>query len=85
MASKDSNDNTPKKAAPDIEAEVDWGPIGMTVVEAAKSLRITPRALRTALRKGELPGKWIANKWRLDPDALRRAMDTRDDAAKDES
>ena len=44
----------------------------LTVEEAAELLRLSKRSLYKLVRQGEIPGKKILNKWRLDRDALKR-------------
>ena len=71
------------KAAGDTgSGAVEWPLLGMTVEETARALRVSPRYVREALRDGELPGAWIANKWRVSPQAILRMMDTYEDAPK---
>ena len=58
----------------------EWPFVGMTVSEAAASLRVSPRTIQHMLRAGKLPGRIIGNKWRVDVDALKRALDSVEDA-----
>ena len=50
--------------------------IGLSVDEAAQCLRISRRSLLAALSRGEVPGRLVANKWRLSLDALDRFLGT---------
>ena len=58
----------------------EWPYIGMTVREAGEALRVSPRTIQHMLRAGKLPGRIIGNKWRVDVDALKRALDSVEDA-----
>ena len=50
--------------------------VGLSVDEAAQCLRISRRSLLAALSRGEVPGRLIANKWRLSLDALDQFLAT---------
>lgn len=60
----------------------DWPLIGMTIEECAASLRINPRTLREMIRdRPDFPARRMGGKqWRIDPDAVKRWLDGRDDA-----
>lgn len=53
------------KPIPQDSMPVDWPPLGMTVAEAAKALRVSHRTIQDMLAAGELPGRMVGNKWRL--------------------
>jgi excisionase family DNA binding protein len=44
----------------------------LTLEEAAELLEISPRALREATARGEVPGRKVANRWRFSRFALHR-------------
>jgi len=44
----------------------------LTLEEAAELLGISPRALREAAARGEVPGRKVANRWRFSRFALHR-------------
>ena len=54
--------------------EPEWPVVGMTVQEAAQSLRVSPRTIQDMLSQGRLPGRLVGNKWRLSPKALDRFL-----------
>lgn len=47
--------------------KIDWPPIGMTLEEAAASLRVNPRTLHELIRRGEFPARKVGVGWRIDP------------------
>lgn len=49
----------------------DWGTIGMTVEEAADTLRVERRSVLDAIAERGLPAVRIGRGWRIDPDALK--------------
>ena len=49
----------------------DWGTIGMTVEEAADTLRVERRSVLDAIANRGLPAVRIGRGWRIDPDALK--------------
>lgn len=49
----------------------DWGTIGMTVEEAADTLRVERRSVLDAIADRGLPAVRIGRGWRIDPDALK--------------
>ncbi len=53
----------------------DWPFVGMTVDEAAASLRVSRRTVQDMLAQGRLPGRMVGNKWRISPQALERYLD----------
>ncbi len=48
-----------------------WPTIGMTVREAAASLRVDARTVRQAIRAGGLPARLVGRGWRIEEGALR--------------
>lgn len=44
--------------------------IGMTIEEAARSLRVSARTIQDMVARGELPARMVGNKWRISPKAL---------------
>lgn len=48
-----------------------WPRIGMTIEEAAESLRVAPNTVRMLIKDGELPARKVGKGWRIDPDAVR--------------
>ena len=69
---------TPGVVIPDAP-EPEWPVIGMTIAEAARSLRVSARTVQDMLAKGRLPGRMVGNKWRLSPKALDRFLDDFED------
>ena len=74
----DEKQTTPGVDIPDAPVP-EWPVIGMTVAEAAKSLRVSARTVQDMLAKGKLPGRMVGNKWRLSPKALDRFLDDFED------
>ena len=57
---------------------IDWPPIGMTLDEAAAALRVDSKTLRTLIKAGDFPARKVGVGWRIDPDAVKRWLDTRE-------
>lgn len=73
MSRKKQEVQAPQKkrgVAVEPTAEPNVPVIGLTVEEAAQALRVSPRAVQDMLADGRLPGRLVANKWRLSPNAL---------------
>ena len=51
--------------------EIEWPLIGMTVDEAAKSLRVDRKTILRAIQDG-FPARKVGVGWRIDPDAVKR-------------
>lgn len=49
---------------------VEWPPLGMTVAETAKALRVSHRTVQDMLAAGEMPGRVVGNKWRISHAAI---------------
>lgn len=49
---------------------LDWPPIGMTVEEAAKALRVHPRTVLDLIRRGDFPARKVGVGWRISPAAV---------------
>jgi len=65
-----------KKENPAAESPApEWPLVGMTVDEAAQSLRVSRRTVQDMLAAGKLPGRLVGNKWRVSPAALERFLD----------
>ena len=51
---------------------VDWPPLGMTLDEAAKALRVDSKTLRALIKAGDFPARKVGVGWRIDPEAVKR-------------
>ncbi len=49
----------------------EWPFVGLTVEEAAASLRVSVQTVRDAIKTGGLPARLIGKGWRIDLDALK--------------
>lgn len=56
--------------------QVEWPLLAMTVEECANALRVHPRTILDLLREGKFPGRKVGNGWRIEPDAVKRWLDT---------
>ncbi|MCR5259216.1 MAG: helix-turn-helix domain-containing protein [Desulfovibrio sp.] len=56
----------------------------MTLEEAAQALRITRRTMFTLIKEQGLPARRVGKGWRVDPDALKKWISTRDGPLVDE-
>lgn len=54
---------------------IDWPPLGMTLEEAAKALRVDSKTLRTLIKAGDFPARKVGVGWRIDPDAVKVWLD----------
>ncbi len=61
-----------------------WPLVGMTLEEAAQALRITRRTMFTLIKEQGLPARRVGKGWRVDPDALKKWISTRDGPLVDE-
>ena len=61
------------------KTEAGWPVVGMTLEEAAQALRVTKRTMFTLIKDRGLPARRVGKGWRIDPDALRRWISTRDE------
>lgn len=50
--------------------DINWAPIGMSLEEAARALRVNVRTVSEAIRDQGLPAKKIGVQWRISPRAL---------------
>lgn len=61
----------------------EWPLIGMTIDETAAALRVNPKTVRDMIKaRPDFPARRMGAKgrdWRIDPDALRRWLDGRDE------
>lgn len=57
---------------------IEWPVIGMTLEECAKSLRVDPKTIRTFIKAGDFPARKVGRGYRIDPDAVKRWLDTRE-------
>ncbi len=63
----DDSDNKVQAQKP-----ANWPPlIGLTVAEVAASLRVNEKTVRTAIKTGNLPAKFIGKGYRVEESALR--------------
>lgn len=51
--------------------KIEWPPIGMTLEEAAASLRVNPRTLHEFIRRGDFSARKVGVGWRIEPDAVK--------------
>lgn len=49
-----------------------WPRIGMTIEEAAESLRVAPNTIRMLIKDGTFPARKVGKGWRIEPDAVKR-------------
>lgn len=49
---------------------IDWAPVGMTVEEAAKALRVDRKAILKAIQEGGLPVRKVGKGYRISHTAL---------------
>ena len=63
--------------------ETGWPLVGMTLEEAAQALRVTRRTMFALIKEQGLPARRVGKGWRIDPEALRQWISTRDDAPVD--
>ena len=54
----------------------EWPLIGMTLEETAEALRVDSKTLRTLIKAGNFPARKVGVGWRIDPDAVKRWLDT---------
>ena len=54
----------------------EWPLLGMTLDEAAKALRVDSKTIRTLIKAGDFPARKVGKGWRIDPDAVKRWLDT---------
>ncbi len=65
------------------KTESGWPLVGMTLEEAAQSLRVTRRTMFALIREQGLPARRVGRGWRIDPEALRQWVSARGDAPAD--
>ena len=65
------------------KTEAGWPIVGMTLEEAAQSLRVTRRTMFALIRDQGLPARRVGKGWRVDPEALRQWISTRGEAPVD--
>lgn len=51
---------------------VEWPAVGMTLEEAADSLRVDSKTLRRLIKDEGFPARKVGVGWRIDPDAVKR-------------
>ena len=57
----------------------EWPTLGMTLDEACTALRCDRKTLIWMLKNTDFPGRKLGGKaWRIDPDAVKRWMDSRE-------
>ena len=61
------------------KTESGWSLIGMTVDETAQALRIDRKTVFLMIKERGLPARRVGRGWRIDPEALRQWIATRDD------
>ncbi len=70
------------------KTEAGWSLIGMTVEETAQALRVDRKTVFLMIKERGLPARRVGKGWRVDPEALREWISTRDeqpaDAGEDE-
>ena len=55
-----------------VDEKVDWPLIGMTLEEAAQSLRVDSKTLRTLIKAGDFPARKVGKGYRVDWDAAKQ-------------
>jgi excisionase family DNA binding protein len=50
----------------------EWPAVGMTLEEAADSLRVDSKTLRRLIKEEGFPARKVGVGWRIDPDAVKR-------------
>ena len=88
MADEEKKQKKPVKAAQTAAKVAEDGPswptIGMTLQETARCLRISERAAQDLLSGGKIPGRIVAGRWRVSPEALNKFLDSYEyESAKD--
>lgn len=65
------------------KTEAGWPLVGMTLEEAAQALRVTRRTMFSLIKDRGLPARRVGKGWRIDPEALRLWISTREDSPAD--
>ena len=58
-----------------VDEHIKWPAIGMTLDEAAESLRVDPKTLRTLIKAGDFPARKVGKGYRISHKAVERWLE----------